>query len=741
MTDILRRLKGVRKSGEGWTARCPAHDDKQNSLSLDRRDGRWLLKCHAGCDIESITRSIDLSVRELFDDHGRGRGGIHPSGNRATAQPSAASGLTLEQYATAKRLPLDLLRSCGVSEITYDHGPAVRIPYFGPGGELLAVRFRIALEGDRFRWKAGSKPQLYGLNRITEAREAGYVVLVEGESDVHTFWHHGIPAVGVPGAANWREDRDAQHLEGIEKIYVVIEPDRGGDTVRKWLSQSALRHRVLLVSLPVKDASELHLAGGAEFKKRWQVACLGAMPWTAVEQQEGAEERSDAWHECAELASTSSILDEVDRELARIRVVGERRGAKLIYLAVTSRLLERPVSVVIKGPSSGGKSFLTESVLRLFPPAAFYALTAMSDRALAYSTEPLKHRHLVVYEAAGMAGEFATYLIRSLLSEGRLRYETVEKTRDGLVPKLIEREGPTGLIVTTTALRLHPENETRMLSLTLTDTREQTAFVFQALADESRDTIDLTRWHALQTWLATGPADVIVPFAKALATLVPPVAVRLRRDFKTVLTLIRAHALLHQATRRKDAAGRIIATIEDYTAIRNLVADLVAAGVEATVRPEVRETVSAVTCLIESGKSEVRQADLRARLKLDKSVISRRVADAVDRGYLRNLEDRKGRPARLVIGDGLPQELEVLPTPERLHGCAVVRGNNGSPSPFPCCAACGAPGSVDDPFNRLLEAANGDGFDWVHSECLEAWSSAAWQLKPLSGSQDSRRQT
>jgi hypothetical protein len=44
----------------------------------------------------------------------------------------------------------------------------------------------------------------------------------------------------------------------------------------------------------------------------------------------------------------------------------------------------------------------------------------MSDRALAYSSEALRHRHLVIYEAAGMASDFATYLIRSLPSEGRL---------------------------------------------------------------------------------------------------------------------------------------------------------------------------------------------------------------------------------------------------------------------------------------------------------------------------------
>jgi hypothetical protein len=45
-----------------------------------------------------------------------------------------------------------------------------------------------------------------------------------------------------------------------------------------------------------------------------------------------------------------------------------------------------------------------------------------------------------------------------------------------------------------------------------------------------------------------------------------------------VLNLIRAHAHVTPATRERDADGRIIATIADYAAIRELVADLVAAG-------------------------------------------------------------------------------------------------------------------------------------------------------------------
>jgi hypothetical protein len=293
-------------------------------------------------------------------------------------------------------------------------------------------------------------------------------------------------------------------------------------------------------------------AGQKEFARRWQDACLGATPWTAVEAKASAAQRAEAWEKCAALAQKGNILDEFTRELLDIGVVGEERAAKIIFLALVSRLLDRPVSVAVKGPSSGGKSFLVESTLKFFPAQAFYARTAMSEHALAYSNEPLRHRHLVIYEAAGMHSEFATYLIRSLLSEGCLRYETVEKTDHGLEARLIEREGPTGLIVTTTSLRLHPENETRMLSIMITDSREQTREVFRAVAEKaSRDDRDLSRWHALQVWLATGSVQVVIPFAKRFAELVP-VAIRLRRDFKTVLMLIRAHALLHQASRLKD---------------------------------------------------------------------------------------------------------------------------------------------------------------------------------------------
>ena len=131
----------------------------------------------------------------------------------------------------------------------------------------------------------------------------------------------------------------------------------------------------------------------------------------------------------------------------------------MLFLALTSRVFKRPVSVVVKGPSSGGKSYTVMITLQFMPLSAYYTMSAMSDKALIYWEEPLVHRHLVLYEAAGVASDFLDYAIRSLLSEGELRYLTVESTPEGIVPREIVREGPTGLFLTTTKVAVNPENE------------------------------------------------------------------------------------------------------------------------------------------------------------------------------------------------------------------------------------------------------------------------------------------
>ena len=122
-------------------------------------------------------------------------------------------------------------------------------------------------------------------------------------------------------------------------------------------------------------------------------------------------------------------------------------------------------------------------------------------------------------------------------------------------------------------------------------------------------------------------------------------------------------------------------------------------GIEATVPPTIRETVEAVKTLQPITPDGVSIMQVAKHLKLDKSAASRRVAGAIERGYLTNLEDRKGKPSRLVLADPLPDDLVILPEPTELNRllqcCSVVEGDTAPPSPrlhnvdHDTCAECG----------------------------------------------------
>ena len=383
--------------------------------------------------------------------------------------------------------------------------------------------------------------------------------------------------------------------------------------------------------------------------------------------------------------------------MQQARRLGEAQLIKVTYLVVTTRILDAICSLLVKGPSSAGKSFIVEQVLSLFPASGYIARSSMSERALIYSDEPLSHRMLVLYEATGLSSEFLTYIVRSLLSEGQLKYETVEKGANGQMhARLIEKQGPTGLILTTTELAIHPENETRCLSIAANDTPEQTAAIMKRIAEGRPRAPDLSEWHALQEYLALGRKDVEIPYAITLAGLITPSAIRLRRDFRTLLALIKAHALLHQEQRQRDEAGAIIATLEDYASVSSLVNQLISDTAEVSVPESIRKVRQAVADLLQppdpsegdkleriregfrtarrqrlssfkldpdpyagvaddSKAAGEKQTELSVKtiakaLDLDRSdCLARHVRHAIKLGHLKNLEDRRGKTGRVVL--------------------------------------------------------------------------------------------
>jgi hypothetical protein len=74
---------------------------------------------------------------------------------------------------------------------------------------------------------------------------------------------------------------------------------------------------------------------------------------------------------------------------------------------------------------------------------------------------------------------------------------------------------------------------------------------------------------------------------------------------------------------------------------------------------------------------------LTGELRVDKSAVSRRVREGVRRGYLKNQENRRGHPAKLVIADPMPKDVTLLPRAEELadERCSVdpEKGRTRSP--------------------------------------------------------------
>ncbi len=261
-----------------------------------------------------------------------------------------------------------------------------------------------------------------------------------------------------------------------------------------------------------------------------------------------------------ELLCASDLTDRIVADFGRVGVVGEATNLLVGYLAATSRLLARPLAVIVQSTSAAGKSQLMDAVLGFMPPEDLVRFSAMTGQSLYYLGESdLAHKVLAIAEEEG--AERAAYALKLLQSEGELSIASTGK--DNASGRLVTHEysvqGPTGIFLTTTAIDVDEELLNRCLVLTVDEDREQTRAIHSA--QRHAHTLDgllaktrsgeVTALHRNAQRLLE-PLAVVNPFADRLGFA--DVATRTRRDHVKYLTLISAIALLHQHQRTKKTA-------------------------------------------------------------------------------------------------------------------------------------------------------------------------------------------
>jgi len=244
--------KGIklRKSGDAWACRCPAHDDRKPSLGVSvGDDSRVLFHCRAGCTVEAIVSALGLSMRDLYASNGAA----------AETRPRSEDrpGVTWPTLADALKA---MDRQHGSNELIFR-----RWEYHDESGIVIgvALRWDLAAGGKRCLplcrvesggWTNRAMPTprpLYGLPGLL-ASPAAPVVVVEGEPCVDVVQSLGMLATTSAGGASAPHLTDWSAMAGRE-VTILPDCDDAGEkyaaTVAR-LAQEAGALAVRIVRLP-----------------------------------------------------------------------------------------------------------------------------------------------------------------------------------------------------------------------------------------------------------------------------------------------------------------------------------------------------------------------------------------------------------------------------------------------------------------------------------------------------------
>jgi hypothetical protein len=218
--EVLSRFDRVGKCGKGWSVKCPAHDDRNASLSIgEGDDGRILLKCHTGCSGEEVVAALGIDMKDLF------------------AEPAPP--------------PIRVRRIVASHEYQGADGTLLYVKDRWSSGAKCSLR-RPDGKGGWIHNLNGQGRVLYRLPYIVSSSPEKGILLVEGEKAADAGARLGLLTTTSGGVDSWR-DEFAPTLAGRD---VVILPDND-DPGRKYAQKTALSLDGIAKSVRIVELPDL----------------------------------------------------------------------------------------------------------------------------------------------------------------------------------------------------------------------------------------------------------------------------------------------------------------------------------------------------------------------------------------------------------------------------------------------------------------------------------------------------
>jgi len=499
----------------------------------------------------------------------------------------------------------------------------VRMPLAAPAG------LKVEIDGDEVRATAtsGRVYRVLGLEKCTSRVQMRVNVKVTGQNVRGEFCYHG----------------DSFDMESARLRAVFVK-----QAAHEFAAKEETIHR---------EVGQLWTAL-SELQRERIAKLLDAPPEEALMT---AEEQAEA----LALLRDPRLIERVLADFELCGVVGEETNKKIGYLAAVSRLLAKPLAVVLQSSSAAGKSSLMEAVLDFMPEEQREEYSAMTGQALFYMGQKnLKHKILAVAEEEGASR--ASYALKLLQREGRLKIASTGK--DPVSGKLVTHEyvveGPVMIFLTTTAQDVDEELLNRCLVLTVNEEQAQT----QAIHRKQREA------QTVEGLWARRERDKIVRLHRNAQRLLKPIAVvnndedaaqdfpdtvtRTRRDHMKFLTLIQAVALLYQhqreikrSTRNGETLEYIEATQADVKLARELARHVLGPSLD-DLPPHTRRLLAALDQMVtaECERLQIERSEYRFTRRTVRE--HTRWGDTQLRMHLRRLEEMEYLILRRGGGQG-----------------------------------------------------------------------------------------
>ncbi len=438
-------------------------------------------------------------------------------------------------------------------------------------------------------------------------------------------------------------------LEGLDRMRVTLKvevPDSPRPPVRHNLdlyndNQLGKLVRVIAARLEVgMSVTEAILAELIEALEAWRLEEI---------KKQGPEKKepkplTEAEREQAEqFLKAPALMERTSAALKESGLIGEEANALILYVAMTSRQCEDPLSAICLARSGTGKSYLMERVALCMPEDSKLENTQFTENSFYYfRREEIRGRIFLIEDLDG--AQAVLYPIRELQTKQRISKTVTVKDRSGAMRTVqLVVEGPVSVIGCSTQEAIYEDNANRSLLLHLDDSKEQDARIMDYQRAARAGLIDKAKEQQVRKQLqdvqrVLRPIKVVNPYAPLIA--LPQEVFKPRRTLGLLLGFVEAITFYHQLQREEKAdegSGEIYieTTPEDIEAAFALLSD--------TLFRKSDELSGACRSLLEWISANVHGSftaqSIRQRLRMAPRTLNRYLAELTAYGYL--VQDKK----------------------------------------------------------------------------------------------------